>query len=126
MFFDNIAWSFVIWPNNSELHTRADSKLSDMSAMALYRLEQDAKYIRREAEKLEIAENSEITEKVSWDLYSSKFGQRKSSEWKSLNKRGTMALEKGKNQRKSQMKKGEGWPSVNIWHSKYKKPLFYI
>ena len=33
--------------------------------MALYRLEQDAKYIRREAEKLEIAENSEITEKVS-------------------------------------------------------------
>ena len=60
-----IAWMFVIWPNNSELHTRADSKLSDMSAMALYRLEQDAKYIRREAEKLEVAENSEITEKVS-------------------------------------------------------------
>ena len=36
-----------------------------MSALALYRLEQDAKYIRREAEKLEVSETSEMTEKVS-------------------------------------------------------------
>ena len=58
--------TFILFlPRYSELHTRADSKLSDMSALALYRLEQDAKYIRREAEKLEVSETSEMTEKVS-------------------------------------------------------------
>ena len=57
-------------------------------------------------------------------VYSSIFSQRKSSEWKSLNKLGIMALEKEKNQRKSQKRKGEGWRYASIWHSKFTSQLF--